>query len=92
MTPVDNTDPANVLRAAATRLRELAAPATPGPWRAIDLGPHGHPRVWIAALDPAVAEPLAAWLELAATANHHFGHPLDVARAILATSTTDTPR
>jgi hypothetical protein len=101
--------PAETLRAAAERLRELAKDATPGPWRfelrplagvnpsveeAWVVGPLGEdvsgtievargyaheaddadgPWLvepdgrWIAALSPAVAEPLAAWLEQRST-------------------------
>jgi hypothetical protein len=56
---------AEELRAAAAKLRETAANASPGPWSAQDFAfRHGlADAAWIALMDPAVAEPLAAWLE-----------------------------
>lgn len=66
------------LRAAAKRLRELAADATPGPWTLYDRGvcweineldAHDGTSLrrgdahYIAALNPLIAEPLAKWLE-----------------------------
>lgn len=76
--------PAATLRAAATKLRETASNATPGPWQSGGYGAtgwtigDGHGRLyietedsdqgktdaaWIALMSPAVAEPLAAWLD-----------------------------
>lgn len=84
--------PSETLRAAAARLRELAAKATPGPWEieysggpnipqavfrmdpempddvdfSIGLGAMGAAadNVWVAAMSPVVAEPLARELEM----------------------------
>lgn len=103
------TAPAEQLRAAAAKIRETAAKATPGPW--VDMSTEedsiyprwimGPPTVpddpwsftepikvtgdlvdheivsredtaWIALMSPALAEPLAAWLEKTAeTVRHH---------------------
>ena len=113
--------PSETLRAAATKLRETASKATPGPWQ---IGPEfgdmvtspepnwngnptviasdladGHPGfdwnnvAWVALMSPAVAEPLAAWLETCANdladARHYIDEPnscehaLAIARSIL---------
>ena len=87
--------PSEILSAAAVRVRDLAAEASPGVWSATDLTEDGHPGVWwvdcdhtdeegrlmstvadcdrsggdarwIAALSPAIAEPLAEALDVAA--------------------------
>jgi hypothetical protein len=84
--------PAEILLAAADRVRDLAAAATPGPWAngsdrsIVSVLPKGLTRFlppqrwglkvaskvddvdreWIAALSPAVAPHLEAWLRLAA--------------------------
>lgn len=77
------TTPAEELRAAAERLREVAKVATPGPWEGeggdderppsvwtayegsyvADNIPHPEDAEWIATLSPAIAEPLALWLD-----------------------------
>jgi hypothetical protein len=98
--------PAEELRAAATKLRETASKATPGPWEirdgnkvssnvvsredmVIDGGGwtdgtkavvYGAAltadAVWIALASPALAEPLAAWLE-GITARHNLSPDFD---------------
>ena len=88
MTPIDE------LRAAATKLREIASAAAPGaPWvlaeQMEDCGLGDAASAWIALASPALAEPLAEWLEMTADWWDAFGidpetdHPaLAVARAI----------
>lgn len=78
--------PSELLSAAADRVRDLAAQATPGPWCgptvtanwSADSVTAANGRVvachcgddtrWIAALSPAVAEPLIDWLQATAKA------------------------
>jgi hypothetical protein len=83
--------PAEVLRTAATVLRELAAEATPG-MRAIVLGAMREPtdNVWVATLHPGIAEPLSEALECAANGEESGlpypclrSHLLALARVIL---------
>lgn len=58
--------PADELRTAATRIRELAANATPGPWRQHDthLGQYGHTATVLSGdrTDPGPRGHLRAWL------------------------------
>jgi hypothetical protein len=66
---MSNPSPADELRAAATKLRETAADAASERWDALfpDVrAPHiKATNAWIRLMSPAVAEPLAAWLESA---------------------------
>lgn len=102
--------PAQELRQAASHLRALAAKAAPGPWHLWDRGvgweitelPDCHDGTtfweqdarWIAAMSPAVAEPLAQWLEDATeyvvVGMHHpwVQAAVTFARAINGTETT----
>jgi hypothetical protein len=68
---------ADELREAAARCREAGAAASPPPWRrdgmtiatgwdTAALAYNGVDAAWIALASPALAEPLAAWLEQAA--------------------------
>lgn len=72
----EQTQPSTVLREAASTLRKLTESTSPGPWvfacELIVSGAAGRVSVdvlrepdgrWIAAMSPALAEPLAAWLE-----------------------------
>lgn len=120
--------PADELRQAAATLRELAAKATPGPWRynpekyyrepktlrfeeAVFAGPAGmdattialtgetddpqgmSDAAWIATMSPAVAEPLARWLDnemvLATAGGVSNSASLDFARQINAMAPCD---
>lgn len=92
--------PAQELRAAAARLREEAQPlladGAEKDWsefftlNGADLGLGPHDEQWIALVGPALAEPLAQWLETEAhmverrdlSAEGQTFHALKVARAI----------
>jgi hypothetical protein len=60
---VPDATPSETLRAAAVRLRELAAKTTPGPWKPWTFNRPEADAVWIVVLQPVVAEPLALILE-----------------------------
>ncbi|GAA4221461.1 hypothetical protein FHR32_005097 [Streptosporangium album] len=113
---------ATELRTAAAKLREMAKPATPGPWFTADCelyprwvlsatateGESGYAAYvaksysdddgldvsdadwqWMAFASPALAEPLAAWLELTADYPRgmaNSGRALDVARVVNGTA------
>lgn len=44
--PLPDRPPAQIVEQAADHVAALAAKATAGTWTALDMAPHGHPRVW----------------------------------------------
>lgn len=86
--------PADELRQAAATLRDLAGKATPGEWKvndlfgdsvmgiAYDMGEDD--AVWVATMNPAVAEPLAKLLDRLADNYSRWtpDYTLDLARQI----------